>query len=826
MRTLQAQYRTIRPILLSSTLLLAVSTAHAQTAPAPARTEEVIVTGQRKSQTLQKAPVSVTVLGRATLQQAGVKRAQDFVALTPGVSLVAGTAEVGDSQVNIRGINSARDAESAFAFVVDGVLLPNPAAFNREFADLSQIEVLKGPQGAIYGRNAEAGAIVVTTIPPSNAYDASIKTGVGQYGDFYNLSTVSGPIVKDQLFGRVSVDYRNFHGYDTNEFLHNKSVDYDTAGDLDGRLVYTPTDDWKFDFKARIGRASAASIDYNAVFELPAFTSIFGPAVNENVNAHQYNYVNNIQPEDHQGSAEFSLKADHDLGWGKLSAYVLYSNITNNLLSDGTLAPFGFYDNANNVTGKNVCQSSQAAALASGLKYPAPQNPAFGFLGPYTASTCDGYQYQVRNEADASTEIRLSSNQNQRLRWSAGFYYLHIDRHVGVSVGDDTGSPINQNLDNGINSTSPTAQLFDDKFTTNVFAGFASADYTILPTLVASAAFRYDVEVRDDQNLVPAGNRQDFINVVTGGAANGTFFPLNPGLIANPNGIPSATKTFQAPEPRVSLSWTPMPEMSLYATFGVGFKSGGFNPAGAQATVQNVAAETHSNVQIGDSYGEETSDAYEIGVKGNVLDHRLAYQAAAYYTQVHGMQFNEFFSTAQGLLRVDSNIDRVDLQGGEAAVQARALDWLDIVGGIDVTGSEILKNESRPGTVGNKSPYTPAYTGNVGFAVHYPITDRFTLIGRWDTNLVGPTWFHTVQRQFVPTIFGAPGYYGGAERQAYSTSNLRAGIAGPHFELVCFIQNIFNKRYLAEVIPAPEFGGSFASQGPARLIGAELTLHL
>jgi iron complex outermembrane receptor protein len=81
--------------------------ALAQTAPHP---EEVIVTGQRKSETLQKAPVSVTVLSKQVLREAGIKRAADFIALTPGVSIVAGTAEVGDSQVNIRGINSARDA--------------------------------------------------------------------------------------------------------------------------------------------------------------------------------------------------------------------------------------------------------------------------------------------------------------------------------------------------------------------------------------------------------------------------------------------------------------------------------------------------------------------------------------------------------------------------------------------------------------------------------------------------------------------------------------------------------------------------------------------
>ncbi len=819
--------RSVPAAVAAATLSLSGNASFAQTAqPAPAQAEEVVVTGLRRTETLQKAPVSVTVLTRRTLDEALVKRATDFVALTPGVSIVANTAEVGDTQVNIRGINSARDVDPSFAFVLDGIVYPNPAAFNREFVDLASIEILKGPQGAIYGRNAEAGAIVVNTTPPSDTLQASVKTGFGQYGDVYNLSTVSGALIPGQLDGRLTVDFRKFNGYDTNVLLHNKSVDDDTAADIDGRLHYTPADDWSIDIKARAGRVSAASIDYNAVFELPAFTPVFGPLVNENVNAHTFQYDNNIQPENHQGSAEFSIKADHDLGWAKLTSYVLYENISNNLLSDGTLATFGFFDNANNITGKNQCTLSQAAVLGSGFKYPAPQNPAFGFLGPYTPSTCDGYQYQVRNEDDISWEIRLASPAGNRLRWAGGFYYLHTDRHVGVSVGDDTGTSIIENLDNPLSTGSPTAQLFDDKFTNNAFAAFASADYSIMPELVASAAVRYDVEIRQDQNLVPAGDLQDFINVVAGGPANGKFFPLNPGLIQYPSGIPTKSATFQAPEPKLSLAWTPRPNVTLYASFGVGFKSGGFNSAGTDATVSNIAKETGSNVHVGDEYGEETDDAYEVGLKGTLLDKQIAYQFAGYYTQVHGMQFNEFFSTAQGLLRVDSNIDRVDLQGGEGAIQAHAADWLDLNFGANATGSEILKNSSRPDTVGNKAPYTPLYTGVVGFAVHQKLTDQYTALARWDTNVIGPTWFHTVQNQCVPTIFGAPGCYGGAERHAYTTSNLRIGLRGPHFELVGFVDNIFDTRYLAEVIPAPEFGGSFVSQGPGRLYGLELTVHL
>jgi iron complex outermembrane receptor protein len=563
-----------------------IAAAQAVSAAAkPEAVQEIVVTGERKQETLQKAPASVTALSAQVLAEAGVKIAADFVALTPGVSIVVGSAEAADAQVNIRGLNGARDANPNFAFVVDGIVLSDPAAFNRSFADLSQIEIFKGPQGAIYGRDAEAGAIVVTTVKPGPTFEGGTTVGYANNNTFYNQSSISGPLIKDQLFGRLSADYRSTDGFDTNTFTNSKTVDDEKAYDINGRLIWNPTSDWSFDLKASYGHVDAASINFNADFMLPGLTSVFGPAVDENVNSHQFDYVNNIVPDNHQTARELSVKFDHDMSWAKLTGYVQYSNIDNNLLSDGTVAPFGFYNNSNNITKTNVCQTSQAAALASGLKYPAPQNPAFGFLGPYTASTCDGYQYQVRNEIDKSAELRLSSTNNNGLSWSGGVYYLNVDRHVGVSIGNDLGLPILQNLYNPANSQSPTAQEYSDAFTTNVYAAFGSVDYNILSNLVLSAAIRYDVEQRSVHNEVPTGNLQDYINVVAGGPANGAFYPLNPGLIANPNGIPDAHKTFSQPEPRVSLRWDVQPNISLYSTIGVGFKSGGFNSSGTEATI-------------------------------------------------------------------------------------------------------------------------------------------------------------------------------------------------------------------------------------------------
>ncbi|MDP4918457.1 MAG: Plug domain-containing protein, partial [Haliea sp.] len=123
--------------------------------------EEVVVTARKRAENLQEVPIAITAIDEQTLQRAGVERPGDYIGLIPNVTIVD-TANVGDTQVSIRGIVSTRDAESTFAYVVDGILSTNPNSFNEELFDVQQVEVLKGPQGALYGRNAVAGAILVT----------------------------------------------------------------------------------------------------------------------------------------------------------------------------------------------------------------------------------------------------------------------------------------------------------------------------------------------------------------------------------------------------------------------------------------------------------------------------------------------------------------------------------------------------------------------------------------------------------------------------------------------------------------------------------------
>ena len=171
---------------LLSTSILLPTLANAQDSM---QLEEVVVTARKRTESMQDVPIAVTVFTSQDIEDAGIERPQDFIGLTPNVTIVD-TANAGDTQVTIRGQYSTRDAESSFAYVVDGVLITNPNGFNGELFDIEQIEVLKGPQGALYGRNATSGAILVTTTRPSDEFEARIGGGFGDDDLIKGLSLI------------------------------------------------------------------------------------------------------------------------------------------------------------------------------------------------------------------------------------------------------------------------------------------------------------------------------------------------------------------------------------------------------------------------------------------------------------------------------------------------------------------------------------------------------------------------------------------------------------------------------------------------------------
>src|SRR5215470_8444842 len=140
--------------------------------------EEIVITARKRDETFQNVPITVDVFTAQQIQSAGIETPRDFVALVPNMTLVE-VQNVGNSFITVRGISQARNSEPSVAVLVDGVLETNPYQFNQELTDIQQIEVLKGPQGALYGRNAIGGAIIIHTVDPADHFEGTGKVGIG-----------------------------------------------------------------------------------------------------------------------------------------------------------------------------------------------------------------------------------------------------------------------------------------------------------------------------------------------------------------------------------------------------------------------------------------------------------------------------------------------------------------------------------------------------------------------------------------------------------------------------------------------------------------------
>ena len=837
----------VRLVLASGAALGAIafaSPAFAQGAPAtePVAEEEggIVVTARRQSESVADVPAAITVFGAETLAKTGVQRADDFIQLTPGVTIVTGTAEAGDTQINIRGINGARDAESSVALVVDGILKTNTAQLNQNQGTLRQVEILKGPQGALYGRNAAAGAIVLQTLKPGNALEGGMIVRAAQDNTYLANGFISTPI--GETAGLVlSANYSTTDGFFRNSFLGNsKTIDDQEVFGIDARFVAELGPNTELDVKARYADLRGASINFNASFHLPNFAAV-NPAFFEDVNEHPFGFYSNIRPTNDQVTFETSAKIEHEFESTTLTAWVLYSDVDQSLVADSTSADFARFTfpgaTPASVAASNACFASTAALTGFPLNAPTfiGNNPVpFIFdpvngstFGPYSPTTCDGTQFQIRKQEDISGEIRLASNGDGPINWQIGAYYLHIDREVGVSLGADLGRGVIRQLYNAPNSDNPTTQLYHDAFKTDVYAVFAAIDGDVSDRFNVSVAGRYDIEDRQVRSLVPA-----VFDPITGG-------PINPGqAVVGGNVQPLAplSETFKQFQPKISLRYELTPDINAYGNWGIGFKSGGFNNQGSAAIVDQAFNQfIGTNVDIDDQYRKEVSSAFEAGVKGSLAGGAITFDLAGYYTKVEDMQFFEFFVGGFGLLRVVSNIDEVELYGAELNLTAEILDGWTVFGSANVTESEIIENASRPVTEGNKSPYTADYTLNFGTQLDLPVSDSIDFVTRADYRITGPTWFHTLQDDTNPTLFSGllpgsalalPAFVGDADysvsqRDAFGVFDLRIGLEGEQWSITAFAENLFNEKYLNEVITAVEFGGSFISPGARQRFGVE-----
>jgi iron complex outermembrane receptor protein len=821
-------------------MAMAILASVATTSVAEITIEEIVVSARKRAENLQEVPIAVTAFTEAQIKSAGIQRPADFISLMPNVTMVD-SANVGDTQVSIRGIVSTRDAESTFAYVVDGVLVTNPNGFNEELMDVSQIEVLKGPQGALYGRNAVAGAIIVTTNRPDEEFEGKVKVGTGNNGSKNASLTLSGGLAEGVL-GRISVSQRETDGHYSNALTGASSVDFLEDTTVRGRVIWDVNEELSLDFRGGMSEVSGGAINFNAVFAIPAFAAGFGPSFFKDVNEHEFIFSNNVPGENEQETTEFSVKADWDRDGVDVTAVLSYSDLEEYLLSDGTSATFYGYELT------DACQSDRAtlnntpAGLGGADRSDLfgdffgpfgvfPGNggaaPDFtGIYGPYTPTACDGYQYQERNQSDTSLEIRLTSDDDSDISWIAGVYAAEIEREVVVAYGADTGNGFLRQGYVAPTGPNPTDLMFSDQFDTSVMAIFGQLEFDISEDMEIAVAGRYDREERDVRNQVPneAGSG---LNINSSGS-------INPAFAGNPNGIPNRSATFSQFQPKVTWSWNAAEDLNVYASWGVGFRSGGFNSIGSEALLDLWYGDTcpvfvpscgapgvavDANLGVSDEYKKEVSTSFELGSKMEFFDSRLRVNVAAFKTEVEDNQFFEFFAGPFGLMRVVTTIDELEIQGFEMDFNAVVTENLSLFGGAGFLDSEIIQNDHRPLSEGNEAPQAPDRTYNLGAQFEMAVSDGVEMTARLDWQYVGEMAFHTLQGEATPTIwqvFNGPGLtqdMSKAKRDAYDTLNARISFDAENWGVTIWGRNVTDEKYLEEIIPAPEFGGSFIHPG-------------
>jgi iron complex outermembrane recepter protein len=576
-----------------------------QLTPPPSRAqsnepEEIVVTGRKRDESFKDVPMSESVFTEQAIQSAGIEKPQDFISLVPNMTLVE-TQNAGNAFVVVRGVSQARNSEPSVAVLVDGVLETNPAEFNQELFDIQQIEVLKGPQGALYGRNAIGGAIIIHTREPSNHFEGSVKAGVGNGPSERVQAAVSGPFgTTTDLKYRASVSFFNTAGYIDNEYLHSKA---DPSRNYDGRwrLDWKPNDDFSLDWRVSAERLRTQALyfviprsneanPFSDFSTLPDANNISTPITLDNSGVNTRDLLNT------------SVKLDHKTSLGTITSITAFDKTRELLTGDA-------YDFR-----------------------PAAQSIFKALLG------FDLNQSQFLNVKAYSQELRFTSPTTGAFSWIAGAYFVHTDRFISTGNMVDTGTGVFPvYYDPRLSGTNPNATFLADTQNNNAWAVFGDGTYELTKQVEFDAALRFDQDKRRNTTDTPTAFLPDPA-AHTGEVRDHTWSKL---------------------QPKATLRYKPDDNLTLYSSWSRGFRSGGFNQTGVGAV-----ARTNHILGVNDLFEAEVADTVEVGAKGQFLDRRLNAGLSLYHTRSRNGYFFVFLAanSTQNLGNLDATYKGAELE--------------------------------------------------------------------------------------------------------------------------------------------------------------------
>ena len=536
-----------------------------------AQIEEIVVTAQKREQSLQDVAMSVTAFSAKELEEYAFDDLRDIASQTPNL-MVSSFWGNGKPDIVLRGVGmnnlfTPLDV-SPVGVYQDEVLIGSRSGLLSQMFDLERVEVLRGPQGTLLGRNTTGGALHLISRKPDPGGEFNAR-GAFTYGRFDQMDfdfAVGGPLIKDVLAARVAGMSNDQDGYTDNEFngddLH--AVDNKAARVM---VNWVPTDNMDWLFKAHWSKMKGTGAAYHS--EGPGNNGI------NPFNGYQENPDFHTLSHDQDG-------VDKIKKWGvSLQGTVELPN----LFGGATLTTITSFDKV-----------------------------TYGDAQDIDAMPFEFTHEFFNDEVEQITqELRLTSATDQRFRWVGGFYY-YTDEIDGDSLFLINFDPFFDVIP--VRDITSGNDFVQD---TEAWAVYADFSFDLTDQLTVSGGVRYTDETKD---------------VVIRGFSGLTLdVPIVPAFLA-PLVLPvstvfdfEGTTSADALTGRVALEWKPQDDMLLYARYGRGFKSGGWNGQAAGALVQ-----------IQEPFAPEFVNAYEVGAKTQWYDDRLQFNAALFYNDIQDMQ--------------------------------------------------------------------------------------------------------------------------------------------------------------------------------------------
>jgi outer membrane receptor protein involved in Fe transport len=693
--------------------LFAATPAIAQQ-PGAADEEEIVVTAQKREQFIQDVPIAVTALSGNQLEQAGVADIRALQTISASINLNSTQTESGGTTLRIRGVGTTGNnagLESAVGVFIDGVYVSRPSIALGELLDVQQVEILRGPQGTLFGRNTSAGALTVATRKPNlDSFGVFANTTIGAIdgGDIGGLFSaqagVNIPLVEEKLAIRLSAAARARDGLLTStQGIEQNSRD---RYYLRGQALWAPAPNFDVRFIADYQQGNDDCCDAVIIGESPfvsAYAAVGAPGggVTASGPSAVENRISNSQLfKDPGEQTGFSAEANWDLDWGQIT-YI-----------------GSFRDSK---AGQNV-QESDFVGL---------QNFTVGGVGSVPQAANNNYG----KTEYTSHEFRISGEAG-RLNWLVGAYYAKEDIEVSgvLSAGVDFQRNTNANiyaLLGAAGLTTPTAIVTaltpalggagavafatnpsgflsnggdpNGAFAHNIFfqngestSFFTHNTFAVTDRLDLTLGARWVDETKDGRFIQPSA-----VNLACAGAlANNAALAGNPTLAANPiigatstvravntayNCFPFATpanfpgagtpanpltpalfnRSFSDDELvyTANASFKVTDDVNTYVSYTHGFKSGGFN---LDPTAAAGGADPRFN--------SELIDSIEFGLKGDFFDGRLRANFAIFSSEMEDFQVLEF----TGVQFVTFNVPKVEAKGFEAEFQGAVTENLGL----------------------------------------------------------------------------------------------------------------------------------------------------